>query len=1016
MAKWKNALLISTIIAPIAFGASPLGDALAAPKDARPDTTPVILHKQITSDANNSNTEFWGNGHANSDANPFVGTDGTQKNNWKSAGAGYEFTAYQIPTKLDDGTKLITFAKGSNSKPTISSEAIDAGKLQVGGTDLKWSDVIEVVAQPVTGTNKYHDESNENTDYVIQYSLMIDAQYQDVFANWAKTNLTTKVTDTTDSTGAAQFDGTAGNGAALSNGNWVILETGVPSSAGVTTKQQGMVVSLPMMDAYSIANDEKKTGSDNYWFGSAEAGYAANVLNLYPKDFADKSDVSVLKTDSKSGEKLSGFGYTVFVASAAKAADIQAEITKDVKANETVRKSLTDQETAGQVKSVKAEVVTVDGQTPKIMLDPTTDLTVGSDDSYFIVESSVPAAADDDTKYLLDATIQQMIFDEASDNEKLTATTPTIAFHDAVWDVNNYKPGIDKSITIGSGADTDTAGQGTKDGGDTTNGVDRGEDFVWNIVSDLSVDASDYNKKYEIDDTIPYQTNWSAAKVAVAGIDDVFELQHILPTPSNGGLTGHAITYGNNDNPSTTGGTANGALNSAYLKLTVPNGTYAKLANVTDAKTILDAAGVTDDTTLQTFLNTNVTVSGVSSKYHFDDKNRVAIKDADGQLTIAVQEQGRELFSALAAAQTDTTKRVMNIALTAHANSAAQASTDITNKVDFDVENNYDVSTDKDTVKTFDAGWEIVKTDGNNEPLAGAGFDLAVEIPDGTTQADKVKRAALLNNFFHGDISQGQYAGQDVYDEGLKDKAVTVDGKQTTIGALWEGMFLDAAKSDQFKTGYNTSGLTSDADIKALAYTSGATASGASLYDELLSMMTATDYETDGQNVLYFMHKDAESGAFMPEMDMSSNAVMGDVIWTPVRAWATTHVTGADGYLQYCGLAAGTYALIEKTAPEGYALIDNEVKLGNETYEHAETFTLGSGAQGDKNGGSGVINGEVNLPGATPQATDDIQIKNYQKSMFPLVGGIGTLFAVIAGLLAMGLALLKRKKDMKNES
>ena len=67
---------------------------------------------------------------------------------------------------------------------------------------------------------------------------------------------------------------------------------------------------------------------------------------------------------------------------------------------------------------------------------------------------------------------------------------------------------------------------------------------------------------------------------------------------------------------------------------------------------------------------------------------------------------------------------------------------------------------------------------------------------------------------------------------------------------------------------------------------------------------------------------------------------------------------------------------------------------------------------------SGVINGKADIPADpnNPKDTDDIQIINYEKSIFPLVGGLGTLFAVIAGLLAMGLALLKRKKDMKNEA
>lgn len=1007
MAKWKNALLISTIVAPIAFGASPLGDALAAPKDSRPSATPVVLHKQLTSDSNTTghkNDTFWGNGHEATSANPF-----TEANGWKAAGAGYEFTAYQVPEKVGatgSEEKLISFPKGSDSKPKVADVQIGTLTKADGTTPLLWSDVIQVNAEPDKSTA--HDASNEKKDYVIQYSLSIDMTYQSQLKTYLDTNNESKLTDKTDANGLANFDGSAGNQPSLSNGNWIILETDTPKDAGINTIQQGMVLSLPMMDADSITSATPV--ANNYWFGDAGTGYGANVLNLYPKDIASLAKVDVTKTDSKSELPQENFYYTVFVADETQLAAVKAAIATLLPEGSDANGVDLAPTIAGAIGSnfITTDKTDENGKVSFTGFDPVTQL--GAGQSYYIVESKTPVVTGDAPHYLLDAIIQQIVFDNSDTTPALTPDDVKVPYSGGTWDVNNYKPKIDKSITIGSGADTDTAGQGTKNGGDTTNGVDRGEDFIWNIVSDLSVDASDYNKKYEIDDTIPYQTNWSAAKVAIAGIDDVFELTHSLPTPSNGGLTGHAITYGNNDNPSTTGGTANGAKNSDYLKLTVPNGTYAKLANVPAAETILTANNVSDDASLQAFLNSNVTVSGVSSKYHFEENNRLAVKDADGQLTIAVQEQGRELFSALAAAQTDTAKRVMNIALTAHANSAAQASvddkTDITNKVDFDVENDYDVSTDKDTVKTFDAGWEIVKTDGSGQPLAGAGFDLAVEIPNGTEKADKVKRAALLNNFFRGNISQGTYAKQHIYDEALKDAAVTVDGKETTIGALWEGMFLDAAKSDQFETGYDTSGLTDDDAIKALAYN---TTDTNSLYNELVSMMTATDYETDGQNVLYFMHKDATTGAYMPEMDMgATGVVMGDVIWTPVHAWATTHVTGADGYLQYCGLAAGKYALIEKTAPEGYALIDNEVQLGNETYAHAETFTLGSDGVGDLDGGTGKIDGK-------PTA-DDIHIKNYQKSMFPLVGGIGTLFAVIAGLLAMGFALLKRKKDMKNEA
>lgn len=111
--------------------------------------------------------------------------------------------------------------------------------------------------------------------------------------------------------------------------------------------------------------------------------------------------------------------------------------------------------------------------------------------------------------------------------------------------------------------------------------------------------------------------------------------------------------------------------------------------------------------------------------------------------------------------------------------------------------------------------------------------------------------------------------------------------------------------------------------------------------------------------------------------------------------------------------------MIEREAPSGYQLGGETVYLGQDTgvtgtkFDHAVLFGLGSADDADvknpyNNKNSGVIDGKP--------TSDDIQFVNYQKSIFPLVGGLGTLFAVIAGLLAMGLALLKRKKDMKNEA
>lgn len=1081
MAKWKNALLISTIVAPIAFGASPLGDVLAAPKADRPSKTSVVLHKQLTSDNGNSEVSYWGNGKDSATAapnNPFTGDD-----TWKPAGPNFEFTAFQIPTKVqtaaevvdpDTGAvtpakyeKVISFDKDdATEEPKISDEAIAPGKLQLNGQDMKWSDLIKATEQPMEGDDDAHEASNTNKDYVIQWSLGVASEAaQDAFTKWV-TNATPAdkqgiilddIVDETDASGKAVFNGSGDTGTqdALSNGNWIILETDKPKTAGVTTIQQGMVLSLPMMDAYSIKSEG--VDSDNYWFGQPKAGatYTDNVLNLYPKDFSETATMTVKKVDSTSGAELAGFNYTVFVASKANQEAIQTALTTAVKGGATVAATLADMLANKKIVSIESTKSTgSNGQTPDFDLDPTNDLDSNTDQTYFIVESGVPAVTDpENTHYLLDATIQPMVFTEGG-ADTLTVANPNIKFNGAVWDVNNFKPDIDKSITIGDATEAGssaTFGQKEgdsdgKDGGDSTYGVDRGQEFLWNIQTDLSTDASDYDRGYEIVDTLPYQTNWMSASVDVAGIAGLFALTHNVPGDVTGGLTGHGITYGNGTetvdvlNPGTGADQyvlPSGWTYNAGLTLTADYDALASDANVKAAVDAILPAASQSDNGLRDWLNEHIAISGVSSTYSFDSQKRVATpvqndvtgatNKGAGQLKISLDDKARELFSAMAAAQTTASKRTIDLELTAKANSAAQATDTIKNKSDFNVENQFDSTTDKDTVNTFDAGWEIVKTDADDEPLAGAGFDLAVEIP-----SDPVKRAALLNNFYTGKGST----------DFIYNAPDTEAGQEART--KWENMFLAAAKSKQFSAdeeanqnlnifeedGDGNFKLKDDTELRTLAwegtYEAGKPAeSSASQYlrVRLISMMTSADYQPTGQGVLYFMHKDAETGASMPSMDMSSAdpEVMGDVIWTPVAAWATNHLTDDAGYLQYCGLAAGNYALIETKAPTGYALMDTEpFTLGGTDFEHAEKFTLGKpgttltsgSAKPDQNGegpASGTIDGKADID-------DDVQIIDQQKSIFPLVGGLGTLFAVIAGLLAMGLALLKRKEDMKNEA
>jgi LPXTG-motif cell wall-anchored protein len=89
--------------------------------------------------------------------------------------------------------------------------------------------------------------------------------------------------------------------------------------------------------------------------------------------------------------------------------------------------------------------------------------------------------------------------------------------------------------------------------------------------------------------------------------------------------------------------------------------------------------------------------------------------------------------------------------------------------------------------------------------------------------------------------------------------------------------------------------------------------------------------------------------------------------------------------------------------------MNGTVTLGGTTFDNAQAITLGipgSTISGTSTPASGVINGIADTDGS------DIVVKNYEKSIFPLTGGIGIVAFVVAGIMAMAAALYKRKKDM----
>lgn len=118
----------------------------------------------------------------------------------------------------------------------------------------------------------------------------------------------------------------------------------------------------------------------------------------------------------------------------------------------------------------------------------------------------------------------------------------------------------------------------------------------------------------------------------------------------------------------------------------------------------------------------------------------------------------------------------------------------------------------------------------------------------------------------------------------------------------------------------------------------------------------------------------------------------------PLRGSVTVVETNADGMASYDGLEAGTYELVEITAPDGYNLLEEPVEVVI-TAEYNEDGTLKSSSATIADDG---------------QYKQTVQIKNTSGTLLPETGGIGTvIFYLIGGALVLGsVVLLVTKKRM----
>ena len=135
----------------------------------------------------------------------------------------------------------------------------------------------------------------------------------------------------------------------------------------------------------------------------------------------------------------------------------------------------------------------------------------------------------------------------------------------------------------------------------------------------------------------------------------------------------------------------------------------------------------------------------------------------------------------------------------------------------------------------------------------------------------------------------------------------------------------------------------------------------------------------------------------------AENKVSG---WQDILPANGNIVTDANGKVSVIGLDDGTYYLTECVAPDGYNLLDKDVKI-KITAEYSPdgktitklTVTVDDEKTSDGNTGTGVL---------------EVTVKNFSGVELPGTGGIGTtIFYTLGGLLAVGAAVfLVTKKRM----
>ena len=140
-----------------------------------------------------------------------------------------------------------------------------------------------------------------------------------------------------------------------------------------------------------------------------------------------------------------------------------------------------------------------------------------------------------------------------------------------------------------------------------------------------------------------------------------------------------------------------------------------------------------------------------------------------------------------------------------------------------------------------------------------------------------------------------------------------------------------------------------------------------------------------------------------------------DEIQEKGTAVSITKTTDSTGYVSFEGLAAGTYTITEKEAPDGYKKSDKvyEIVIGSNPtlLVPGWTLTYGTGAS------SGLPAIDSNALNQTGPILYTFTVQNVKSHDLPITGGMGTTLFYVAGTVLMlaGVSLLIYKKKSVNK-